>query len=414
MLFRAFGIWFTGLCTVACCLCVSDVHAQQPDTTTPPAPRLFRPRARALSGRFVPRTMRPAVNQVFSDAAVIGDGAFQDQPLETIVGDPVPQPPLGPNGHVIGGPPEQIITDGYCGDCGGCGDCYDSCYGCSEIDCRDCGIAEDCWMRGLGGVFYNSEYFWGVQAFAGQGFQNRTGEQQEPASFGYQLGFNTGLPLYRVTCGLVSGQFGVRTVQSNTDGDFFSADRRDQTFITAGLYRRVDYGLQFGVVADILNETWLGDIELVQVRSDVGYVWPSGHIFGFRAYVGVQDDRTAGLIDTVSVAANVIDTYRFYFRRPYQCGGYTEWFLGWSTEQHSALGVQHEIPLGECTALQTGFTYLGFESDEQQIETDAWNIGLGVSYRPRGRGWYKFYHRPMFPVADNGSLFIRRFDAARN
>ena len=39
-------------------------------------------------------------------------------------------------------------------------------------------------------------------------------------------------------------------------------------------------------------------------------------------------------------------------------------------------------------------------------ENDAWNIFMRVSFRPRDRDWYKFYHRPLFDVADNGSMII--------
>lgn len=246
----------------------------------------------------------------------------------------------------------------------------------------------------------NSEYFMGVQAFTGQGAT--ANNRQETASFGYNVGFNAGLPLYRITCGLVSGQLGLRYAQSNFQDQFFSADNRNQLFFTGGIYRRVDYGLQFGVVADVLRETWISRIELVQMRGELSYVWPAGHTFGFRFARGIQNDTDA------QVPADSLDTYRMFYRHACAWGGHSEFFAGWSDESHTVLGADYELPLGECSVLQSGFTYLSPENRNLTIDNEAWNIFLNISFRPRGRGWYKFYHRPLLPVADNGSLMLRR------
>ena len=39
---------------------------------------------------------------------------------------------------------------------------------------------------------------------------------------------------------------------------------------------------------------------------------------------------------------------------------------------------------------------------------EAYNIYVGVALRPGGRHSYRSYERPMFPVADNGSMLITR------
>ncbi|MFN9880189.1 MAG: DUF6666 family protein, partial [Planctomycetota bacterium] len=176
--------------------------------------------------------------------------------------------------EVIG---ESYLQDG--GSCASCGDC--------ETGCQDCigygrvggvppGYLADCWMFGLGRVLREAEYFGGAQAFQTSSFLvPGSNERIGDCSFGFYSGLNLGLPLRQLTCGLVSGQFGVRTVQSDFSGDLFSSDNRDQLFLTTGFYRRVDYGLQFGVVMDYLRENWFTNTEVIQMRGDLAWVNPT-------------------------------------------------------------------------------------------------------------------------------------------
>ena len=39
---------------------------------------------------------------------------------------------------------------------------------------------------------------------------------------------------------------------------------------------------------------------------------------------------------------------------------------------------------------------------------DAWNISVGLVFRPQGRCYYQSYDRPLFNVADNGSMMVDR------
>jgi hypothetical protein len=65
------------------------------------------------------------------------------------------------------------------------------------------------------------------------------------------------------------------------------------------------------------------------------------------------------------------------------------------------------VAVNDCWALRAGFTYLIPENDsdsEFSHEDDAWNVSVALSWRPRGRCWYEWYHRPLLPAADNGSM----------
>lgn len=324
-------------------------------------------------------------------------------------------------GHPIG----ESYLEG-CGDCGACSDCV-SCSGC-EAGCQDCigygrvggvppGYIADCWMFGLGKILREAEYFGGAQAFQTSSFLiPGTNDSVGDCSFGFYTGLNVGLPLRQLTCGLVSGQIGVRTVQSDYSGDIFSSSNRDQLFLTTGFYRRVDYGLQFGVVMDYLRENWFTDTEVVQMRGDLAWVYPTGSAFGFRFTKNVQDFVSDGVIDGTSFDDLRTGTYnlsRFYYRNGCVNGGWADFYLGWSDESHVVGGVEYDIPLTERWAINSGFTYL-FPQDNPETTSfagnsnDAWNMFVGMAWRPMGRNWYRNYDQPLLPVADNGSMVLRR------
>ena len=318
----------------------------------------------------------------------------------------------------FGGPVDMIgesyIDGGYVDD-GWCGNgCMDDC--CNRGGCPPMAL-EECWLGGLFGIFSNGEYFLGGNGFRSTQFQV-PGQNDifDDCSFGLYGGFNFGLPLCRLTCGVLSGQLGVRAVSSELDGNSFFSDNRDQTFITAGLFRRVDYGIQFGVVADILREEWFAETETVQLRGDISWVYPSGCALGFRFTNGVQDDNSIGTIagaGFTGLNTSTIETYRFYYRHASNCGGYSDFSLGWSDDDHFVLGLDYDMPISNTVSLQSSMTYLAGDdvpatSPFAGNGNEAWNLSVGFAYRPQGRRWYRRYDRPMFNVADNGSMILRR------
>ena len=329
---------------------------------------------------------------------------------------------------------EYIGGDGGCDSCGtpagagGCASCLgDSFFGaqgaCDGRGGCPPGTLDQCWLGMLGPFLRAGEYGIGVQGFRGPLYTINTGDGNiniDDASFGFYGQANYGVPLCKLSCGLLSGQIGVRNVITEFNGNPFSSDNRNQLFFTAGIFRRVDYGWQMGIVADILHEEWYTSTDLVQVRGDLAWVYGGGGTLGFRFAAGTQTDTTQGIIvdangrptNFTGLFNEVIDNYRFYYQTNYAGGGYSELALGW-TEDHAVLAVDFDIPMTEHTALQTGFTYFlpGDKTQRTQFggnANDAWNIYLGCVYRPKGRNWYRNYDRPLFNVADNGSMVIRR------
>ncbi len=261
-----------------------------------------------------------------------------------------------------------------------------------------CGVPGDsgrprCWLDCMGGIIYNSEFFVGSHAFQSLGLTDNSG-------FGFQAGFNTGMPLNWLTCGLLSGQFGISSSHSNF-ADNPNGAVNHQVFYTTGLFRRVDYGLQGGVVADVLDASWHFDPSIVQVRGELSWAWPGQSVLGFRFTNGVQDFQDPNNPDFNRAA---LDTYRVFYRQPACYGGFAEFEVGSTDDGLGVVGSNFDLAMSEHLALKSGFTYVLPDGDKQ----DAWNIFLGVSYRMRGSCWYEYYHRPMFDVADNGSLILTR------
>lgn len=346
--------------------------------------------------RYVPRHLRTA--QLSESVVVDGGSPIVDS------GTPVYE-----EGII-----EGEVIEGGCDSCGGCGDSgayFDQCDSC----CGRGGCPPGpCWISGLGELLYNGEYFFGATSFRSELFPTvggATGDLSNDQSFGFQGGFNFGLPLCKITCGLFSGQIGMRFVTTNFNGNEFSADDRNQTYLTWGFFRRVDYGLQAGIVVDHLREEWITTIDLTQLRGDVGWVYPNGSTLGFRYAANLDDDTT--------IAENLFqstrDNYRFYARRMAQSGGYGEGFLGWTDNSQTILGLDYDLPVRERMAMQAGFTYFlgeeGVPAGSNQAggnAQDAFNIYVGFVLRPRGTSYYRFYDRPLMPVADNGTMLIKR------
>ena len=322
---------------------------------------------------------------------------------------------------------EGVVVDGSCGcgecstgyQCGSVSDCGGGC--CGRGGCPD----GPCWLGNFGKAFRTGEYFGGATGFQsplftvpGQDIPIDENQLASDSSFGLYGGFNLGIPLCRLSCGFLSGQFGVRSVTSNFNGNEFTSEDRRQLFITTGLYRRVDYGLQFGVVADILHEEWFTESDLVQIRSDIGWVYPAGHTLGFRYTTGVQDDTTNGTFNGnqfFDYFQTTDDNYRFYYRHNAPGGGYGEIYAGWAEASQTVFGVDVDLPVTDRVSFQSGFTAY-FNDDIVSADSnfqggnlnEAWNLFVGISLKPQGRSWYRSYDRPLFSVADNGTMFVRR------
>ena len=384
------GWWFAGLLAVFVSSLASQAFGQTATRTAGVAPpnHLRSAAVRGRSPGFTPPQMRmaSAARAVTEDDIVAGGTYMQDPDTGQLYATDkmiLPSDPkVMPTEKVVlteGAIAEPWVTDAGCGDA----------------------CLAPCDVVPVG----NLELFAGVQGFTGPRNQGGSG------SFGFHQGLNYAIPIPGFLC--LGGQIGFRATQSSLSGAEFTDNSRNQGFLTAGLFRRVDVGLQGGVVLDYLTESWYdANIDMTNVRGEISWVVGGTHDFGFWFSTGTRSSN-AGDDDEVErwVAT---DLYAFFYRL--QFGGCRDGdarlFAGWTGNSDGLIGVDIRLPLAPDWALESNFTYLipnegageGFEAGHTQ---ESWNIGMSLVWYP-GRLWGAgdYYYRPLFRVADNGNFLI--------
>ncbi|NND97991.1 MAG: hypothetical protein HKN47_11745 [Pirellulaceae bacterium] len=266
------------------------------------------------------------------------------------------------------------------------------------------------------------DFFAGVQGYTGP-MNCVAADANDPnalvatgGSFGFYEGFNEGRNLKQLLGIDLASQFGLRATQSNLSGAKLTDETRHQIFLTAGLFRRVDYGLQYGLVLDYLNEDWYFQGDLTQLRGELSWNTNNCHVFGFQFMTGTSSDTSttalrdlAGAINQTTVNIEPLDQYRAFYRRILPCSGDWEAFIGGTNESDTVLGFNINKPVGECVVFNSGATFVSPNDDEgNDLANEAWNLSLGFTYRPGGAAGCGRYCRPLFQVADNGTFITNR------
>lgn len=303
---------------------------------------------------------------------------------------------------------------GFEASCGmeqGCGG-----YGCDVGGCNDCvgihlPILRIDWRR--------FDFFAGVNSFTGpanhatDGLPLRGGS----ASFGFYEGFNEGRSLNRLLGLDLSSQLGVRATQSSLSGAEFTEDSRSQIFVTGGLFRRVDFGLQYGLVVDYLYDDWWFRHNLVQMRGELSWNDSCGREFGYQ-FMASRDSSTSntrligagGVIAIGTSTFEPVNQHRLFLRGNTQRGATYMAFAGGTDQGDGLLGGLLTSSFHNRFAVQGGVTYL-IPSESNRaggFANETWNLSMGIVFRPGGKHGAGRYCRPMFDVADNGSFMVDR------
>ncbi|MHB8971553.1 MAG: DUF6666 family protein [Pirellulaceae bacterium] len=295
-------------------------------------------------------------------------------------------------------PGEPLAAD-YCdqpaADCGGCGQCNGCLIPCPVL------------------ALDNIELFAGTEGFTGPLNRGETG------SFGFHYGVNWGAPVACMPNQPIGVQIGYRGVSSNLSGASFTEESRRQSFLTGGLFRRVDWGLQGGVVVDIVSDKWYyDDLTLTQLRGELSWVFPQCHELGFFFTSGLRTNSVSlstwvdGQQRTVIEEYEATDLMAFFYRRRFEAvgGGYGRLFAGFTGSSGGLIGADFDLPMTENWALKTGFTYLIPQDGNNHVAylDEAWNVAISLVWYPgRRKAVGNDYFRPLFDVADNG-IFIPR------
>lgn len=234
-------------------------------------------------------------------------------------------------------------------------------------------------------------------------------------SFGFHQGAQVGMPVF----GCASAEFGVLTTQNNFEGSPLTSESRNQLFLTAGGFRRVDWGLQGGLAFDYLHDEWDYSVDLAQLRGELSYVLPCGHDIGAWFTVGVNDAHsdlnmvvpvTGGpvIVDSVHRNFDVQDVFAFFYRRQFVCGGEGRAFGGFTSDGAGLFGGDFRFPINSCWAFEADFMYVTATSESiEGFADESWNVSMQVVWTPWSRSCGKNYNRPLLGVANNG-LFLTK------
>jgi len=260
----------------------------------------------------------------------------------------------------------------------------------------------------------NLEIFGGVHGFTGPPNLGGTG------SFGFHEGLNWGSPFPCLFDGELGMQLGAQFVHSNFNGGDFPGGlstnvQRDQIFVTGGLFRRVDWGLQGGAVVDYMFDDWYMESSLVQVRGELSWMYPCDHEIGFWFASGTQRDAFSAQFGTSTVTgeSQATDIYAFFYRRRFDDCGTNEGrvFAGFSGESDGIIGADLRMRLTDAWALSAEYTYLIPEQSTSSVARveESWNLAIGLVWYPSClSGRKNNYYRPLFNVAGNGSFMVDR------
>ncbi|MDA7950739.1 MAG: hypothetical protein MPJ24_04550 [Pirellulaceae bacterium] len=320
-------------------------------------------------------------------------GFFQRQALPPMVGPTVLEGELvleeaaSVDGEIVlehSGVAAEIMGDSCdsCGEHGSCSACLVLQLPCIRLD--------------------DAQIFGGVNGFKGPANRGQDG------SFGFYEGINLGAPLPGFESSGIGTQLGARITQNNLSGAAFSTNERKQLFLTAGLFRRVDWGLQGGLVWDYLSDDWYYNIDVSQVRGEISWVYPCERDLGFMFSAATQDD-TSTTFGTETWTP--VDTYAFFYRREFEEGALGRLFAGWSGQKDGIVGADATVPMSEALSLNADFTYLipRESTGNNGYQEETWNIAFGITWYPGcNKSRSRSYNRPLFGVANNGSLLLGR------
>ena len=347
------------------------------------------------AGTRMPPGYRPSYHRT-------GERVFSGSP--EIIDTPIAGEVTFHGGEEIHLPPHAHMPGSDCATCGPGG--YGRVYG-GDPACGTCG---PCFPRLS---LENLELFAGAHGFTGP---NNRGS----GSFGFHEGLNLGTPFI---CGLAL-QGGYQATQSNFEGTFFTPDDRTQSFVTVGAFRRVDLGLQGGVVVDYLGDKWDCDINLAQLRGELSWKMPCEHEFGFWFAAGldrssivardVQFPLPGGEEDTVEITDGTftvepLDIYAFFYRKQLACGGECRAWAGFTDESQGLMGGNLSLPVSNCLSFATDFLYImPREASTTSFTDEAWNVSFSFVWTPCRRNVCgPNYCRPLFDVANNGSFVVK-------
>jgi hypothetical protein len=335
-------------------------------------------------------------------------------------GDPMMAADQGGQPMWMGQYPNQIHVESF----------YDDPYACE--DGEECGClpmwehhdGRICaWLRRFGRPYYGWRWYRDLTVGAGvTSFTNGT-DLGINGNYGANEYINWTMPFWNAFG--IGWQIGARAVQTgyqpttvNIAGTSFVRPARDQVFVTTGFFTRAfeGRGLQGGAVYDYLSDQYIDTVDVAQIRSELSYVW-GYHEIGYWGAHNILDQNSFFLPRPAATATGTtVDFYSAFYRLHF--GDANEWRVwgGATANGEGIFGSSVRAPMTKSFAMEGMFTYL-VPKASQTVPLDdfgsistfspaAWNVSVNLVYYPacRSRRSLASPYRPLFDVADNGSL----------
>lgn len=406
----------------------APVSAQRVVSTPQFAPASAKPLAQAA-----PRATKPVPIRLVQRIPDLAEGEEVDRPKSS---ESEPSSKMTPSMEFddsYGGSDLPCDSCGmYPGGCGcevGCG-IADTCGmgicepGCGAAD-PSCGVGvTDCGSCvGLPGPDYicfpvciprfKDLSFWGgVHGFRGPRDFYAPGSAvagtRSDSNFGFQEGVNISgrAPFIGLLFPQLSYQLGYQAVQSRLSGTVNTSEDRSQQFVTAGFFRQVGTGLQFGAVWDMLRDDLYMEEDLHQIRYEVSLKSPQGR------EVGLWAANSTNTKEILGVPYSTVDQYNFFYRWNFGQSSNGRFWGGFTGDGDGIFGAEFNTPVNDRWSLQSGFNYLIPQDDPglEGVSRESWNVGINLIWHlgRTARTCYRSPFRPMFAVADNGWVFVDR------
>jgi hypothetical protein len=161
--------------------------------------------------------------------------------------------------------------------------------------------------------------------------------------------------------------------------------------------------LQYGVVYDLMHDERQGGNDFDQVRGEISYATGYGRDFGFM-FAAQTNARNDG-----NDVYQATDQFLLFYRLCGRQGGEFRLFAGFDDDSNGIFGTDLSIPLNNRWSLDGGWTYLhGDNVGDGASANEGWNIGMSLVWHwgCRAKACHSSPYRPMFNVADNGSMII--------
>ena len=173
------------------------------------------------------------------------------------------------------------------------------------------------------------------------------------------------------------------------------------------------WGWQGGLVFDYLNDSFVDNITVSQLRGNLSYVFDC-HEVGFWFTAGMHDTTFASApTDSTpfSITYKPIDLYAFYYGHRFCNGGEGRIWGGFTGGTGALVGADFSVPVCDNLALESDFDYAiprGVGSNS--IPPESWNLSISLVWHPfcGARASYDSSYRPLFNVANNGTFMIDR------